>query len=382
MKTVKFGIIGCGLMGREFASAAARWCHLLDMQLRPEIVAICNRTLSPQKINWFTDNFSTIRQVTDDYRELLANEDVQAVYCAVPHNLHQQIYCAVLDAGKHLLGEKPFGIDLNANEAILKAVNAHPQSQVACASQLLYYPAMQRILQMIDQDDFGRIIELDSGFMHSSDLNPDKQLNWKRMVDYNGEYGVMGDLGTHIALTTFRAGWQMRNTRAICSNIIDRRPDGSGKLLPCETWDNATLLTELYDPRQNTTFPWTLKTCRIMPGEKNTFYFALYGTKLSARFSLKNPKLLQILEYTGSTQAWQNIDMGFETSYPTITGPIFEFGAPDAFMQLMAAFIHELDQRKTLNNWAACPTPRELHQCHILFTAALESNKNSTTVTI
>ena len=43
MKTVKFGIIGAGLMGREFASAAARWAHLLDLDVRPEIAAVCDR---------------------------------------------------------------------------------------------------------------------------------------------------------------------------------------------------------------------------------------------------------------------------------------------------------------------------------------------------
>mgnify|MGYP001586698440 CR=1 FL=1 len=43
MKTYKFGIIGCGLMGRELASAVARWCHLLDMNIKPEITAVCDR---------------------------------------------------------------------------------------------------------------------------------------------------------------------------------------------------------------------------------------------------------------------------------------------------------------------------------------------------
>ena len=42
MKTVKFGLIGCGLMAREFASAAARWCHLTDDIAKPEIVGICS----------------------------------------------------------------------------------------------------------------------------------------------------------------------------------------------------------------------------------------------------------------------------------------------------------------------------------------------------
>ena len=117
MRTVRFGVIGCGLMGREFGSAAARWCHLPEMTVRPEIVAVCDTNAA--LMSWFTDNFASVRLATGDYRELLASKDVEAVYVAVPHNLHEELYCAVLDAGKHLMGEKPFGIDLRANEAIL-----------------------------------------------------------------------------------------------------------------------------------------------------------------------------------------------------------------------------------------------------------------------
>ena len=42
MRTIKFGLIGCGLMAREFASAAARWCHFTGDVPRPEIIAICS----------------------------------------------------------------------------------------------------------------------------------------------------------------------------------------------------------------------------------------------------------------------------------------------------------------------------------------------------
>ena len=91
MKTIKFGIIGCGLMGREFASAAARWCHLPDMDVKPEIVAICDA--SEKIMEWYTQNFSTIKQTTKNYKELLANKEVEAVYIAVPHNLHAEFYC-------------------------------------------------------------------------------------------------------------------------------------------------------------------------------------------------------------------------------------------------------------------------------------------------
>ena len=63
-KTVKFGVVGCGLMGREFASAAARWCHLLTDLPAPEIVAVCD--LNEQARGWFTDNFPSVKLSTPD----------------------------------------------------------------------------------------------------------------------------------------------------------------------------------------------------------------------------------------------------------------------------------------------------------------------------
>ncbi len=138
MKRMTFGIIGCGLMGREFASAAARWCHLPEMNVRPEIVAVCDA--DPRLFPWYSVNFPSINQVTQDYRELLANPAVDAVYCAVPHHLHREIYCATVSAGKHLMGEKPFGIDRRANDAILACLAEHPGVFAHCSSEFPFFP--------------------------------------------------------------------------------------------------------------------------------------------------------------------------------------------------------------------------------------------------
>ena len=156
-------------MGREFASAAARWCHLPEMEVRPEIVAICNR--SGKRFDWYTSNFASIKQVTQDYKELLANKEIEAVYCAVPHDLHQQFYCDIISSGKALLGEKPFGIDKAANDAINACLAKYPGVFVRCSGQFSFFPAVQRIGQMIEDNTFGQIIEVSSGFGHSSDLD-------------------------------------------------------------------------------------------------------------------------------------------------------------------------------------------------------------------
>lgn len=251
-REIKFGVIGLGLMGREFGSAVARWSHLLEEGPKPILAGICSRSESSRK--WFLDNFPSIEIETSDYRELLESQSIDAIYCAVPHNLHQQFYVDTIEAGKHLMGEKPFGIDEAANRAILASVDAHPESFVRCASEFPFAPAVQRIGGIIERGELGRIIEVEAGFLHSSDLNTEKAINWKRMIELNGEYGCMGDLGMHVCHVPFRAGWIPKNVRAVLSNIVPERPDGKGGRVPCETWDNATLLCETVDPSTNELF--------------------------------------------------------------------------------------------------------------------------------
>ena len=378
MKTVRFGIIGCGLMGREFASAVARWCHLTAMDVRPEIVAVCDA--NEQAMQWYTSNFPTVRQVTQNYRELLANPEVEAVYIAVPHNLHREFYCAAIEAGKHLMGEKPFGIDKAANDAILDCIHKHPDVFVRCSSEFPFFPAMQRIGRMIEEEAFGDILEVNSGFLHSSDLDRSKPINWKRMIEFNGEYGCLGDLGMHPCHMPLRAGWLPLNVRAILSKVVKERPDGKGGMVPCKTWDNGILFCEAENPANKGIFPLIIKTQRIAPGEKNTWYFEVSGTRTSVRWSTKNANTIEIMPYTGGEQAWHRIDTGHEMTYKSITGEIFETGFSDAILQMWAAFVTELVHGKTPGIFAGCIRPEEVAFTHRLFTAALQSQACKTTV--
>lgn len=374
MRTVRFGIIGAGMMGREFASAIARWCHLVDTKARPEIVALATR--SAKSFEWFRAHFPSIKHYSHDYRDLLADPELDAVYAAVPHHLHEEVCCAVITAGKHLLAEKPMGIDLAANAAILHTHKQHPNVLLRCSSQWAFFPGAQRICDAIDQGAFGRIIEVNTGFLHSGDLDPNRPMNWKRYVEFNGEYGVMGDLGIHACFIPLRAGWNPVNVRAILSKIYDKRPDEHGALAPCRTWDNATLLCEAEDKQNNYRFPLTLRAHRIAPGERNSWYIEVYGTHASARFSTSDPKGLAWLEYKGGEQVWGRIQTGFDTAFKTITGSNFEFGATDALLQMLAAFVFELLEGRPLRRFAGCMKPEETATAHRLFTAALKSHAN------
>lgn len=372
MRTVSFGVIGCGLMGREFASAAARWCHLAGVGARPEIVAVCD--VDAKAMEWFGAHFD-IPQQTTEYRDLLANPKVEAVYCAVPHHLHEEVYTAVLAAGKHLLAEKPFGIDLPAANNLYAAVRARPDLLVRCSSEFPFFPAAQRIVKMAEAGAFGRILELHAGFRHSSDLDPNKPINWKRRIATNGEYGCMGDLGLHVLHLPLRLGFRPKNVRALLSNIVEVRPDGHGGTAPCETWDNAVLACE-----SDEGVPMIFETKRMSPGDTNTWFLRILGTQNSAEFTTHRPKTLRTLPYApGGGQAWREEDLGYEGAYKAITGSIFEFGFPDAILQMWAAFVDELAGNKAPFR---CATPEEALASHRLFTAALESQRTGATVEV
>src|SRR5262249_8660552 len=184
---------------------------------------------------------------------------------------------------------------------------------------------------------YGRVLGVRSQFLHSSDLDPQKPINWKRRAEFNGEYGCMGDLGMHALHLPLRAGWEPVNVRAILSNVFPERPGPGGERAACDTWDNAVLLCETAE------FPLRIETKRIAPGENNTWVIEIDGTEGSIAFTTKQPKTLRTMAYEpGGEQEWRVTDLGYESAYPAITGGIFEFGFSDAILQMWAAFCDEL----------------------------------------
>jgi predicted dehydrogenase len=367
--TCRFGIIGGGLMGREAASAMGRWFALSDMSVRAELIAVCD--ISEPVREWFR-RVPTIRQIVADYRELLANPEVDAVYVAVPHNLHEAIYTAILDSGKDLFAEKPFGIDLAAAERIAAKCQGR---FVRCSSEFPFYPGVLRAFDYVKSGACGTIFEMRCAFLHSSDMDPAKPINWKRRADACGEVGVMGDLGLHVAHLPLRLGVKASRIHAQLQNVIPERPDGKGGIAPCDTFDNATL--HLDASLTGYEFPLTLEMKRLAPGETNTWIFEALGLEGGIRYSTKEPKTLWLFE-PGKEQSWRRVDLGHSSVLPVITGGIFEFGFPDALLQMWGAFA--LERAGLLGDRFGCASVEEAVQSHRWFEAGLRSHKEKQVV--
>ena len=364
MSTVKIGIIGGGLMGREVASALARWFVLDGFPVKAELTAVCD--LAEKQREWFRQ-IPKVRLLTADYHELLAS-DVDVVYVAVPHNLHQTIYLDVLKAGKDLFAEKPFGIDLEAARAIAAAAKESGRF-VRCSSEFPFLPGVQRAFQYAREGQLGTLLEVHSGFHHSSDLDPTKPANWKRQIKTCGKIGVMGDLGMHAVHVPFRLNWNPKRVYAQLQKIYHQRPDGKGGMADCDTWDNALLHTDI--DINGAEVPLRFEMKRLAPGETNTWFIEILGTDGGVKYSTKEPKSLWTFT-RGKEQLWQRTDLGFHGPFPTITGGIFEPGFPDCFLQMWAAFLAE--RAGKLDGRFGCVTPEEAVRSHELFAAALKSH--------
>lgn len=372
----RIGIIGGGLMGRELAVVCGRWLQLVDHPVQPVITAVADT--NPAAADWFRQ-VSTVTTITDDWRQLVADPQVDVLYIAVPHNQHQEIYCAAAAAGKDFLGEKPFGIDLAAAQAIVASIEAGGAFVRVC-SEMPYFPGAQACYRIAASGELGEIIEVRAGFAHSSDLDRLKPVNWKRQRDACGDIGVMGDLGMHVAHVPLRLGWQPQTVYAMLDDIVTKRPSPADPsvMVPCDTYDNALLACRV--PHENRSFSMLWETKRIAPGQTNTWWFEALGMDGGVRFSTRFPTTYERFAMSGKQQIWQQIQPGNVSAWPVVSAAIFEFGFADALLQMWAAFFAE--RAGALGDRFGTATPREALASHEVFDAALRSGRSGQVVSL
>lgn len=370
-RDVRIGIIGGGLMGRELAAVCGSWDLLVDHPARPQIVAVADPV--PAAREWFT-RIDSVSRLTGDWRELVEDDAIDVLYIAVPHQLHEEIYIAAADAGRDFLGEKPFGIDLPAAERIVGAIEGS-DAFVRVSSEFPFYPGAQRAFSYAASGALGDILDVRSGFWHSSDLNRAKPINWKRRVETCGEIGVMGDLGLHVAHLPLRLGWVPATVYARLDDVVTERPGPDGSPVPCDTWDNALLMCTAH-PREGRDFTMLWETRRIAPGHVNTWFFEAVGMDGGVRFSTRQPTLLQRFAVRDGEQVWEEIQPGNVSAWPVVSGAIFEFGFGDALLQMWASYLAE--RAGALEGHFGTATPAEALLAHRVFAAALRSGRAGT----
>jgi predicted dehydrogenase len=130
-------------------------------------------------------------QAFDGLEAALADPRVDAVVLVLPHHLHAGAVRAALDAGKHVLVEKPIALDVEEGEELVRTAEAAGLC-LAVAEQYRLSPLVQRVRRLLDEDLVGRISLVNAGVIGS--FRPAQ--DWKNARDTMGG-GVLLDVGVH-----------------------------------------------------------------------------------------------------------------------------------------------------------------------------------------
>ncbi len=145
MEQLRVGLIGCGLISGVHI-------HALEEADHAVLAAVCD--IAPDKMEKAAKEHGVKGYL--DYRELLAQPDIDAVHICVPHYLHTPISIAALQAGKHVLCEKPMGTSLREAQAMIRAAKDSGKALTVCF-QNRYNDASRRMKAIIDSGEMGRV---------------------------------------------------------------------------------------------------------------------------------------------------------------------------------------------------------------------------------
>ncbi len=233
-------VIGIAVIGTGFGQKV----HIPGFQAhhRTKVVAVYHRNLEKAKQIAAANN---IPHACSTIAEIVNLPEVQAVSISTPPFLHYEMAKEVLNAGKHLLLEKP--VTLNVDEAVELYELAQEKGVVATVDfEFRFVPGWQFFAELLSEGYVGnkRLIKID--WLGASRADATRPWNWYSRQDQGG--GALGSLGSHAFDYIY---WLFGSIRRLSANLtteIDQRPDPTtGELKPVDTDDTCMLMLELAD---------------------------------------------------------------------------------------------------------------------------------------
>lgn len=252
---------------------------------------------------------------TTDFAELLADPAVEAVVIATPPGPRFELAKAALEAGKHLMLEKPVALEPSQVQE-LQRLALQRQLTVAVDFEYRAVPLFQQAAEWIHQGGLGRLHLVTLSWLMGSRANPERPWNWYSQSAEGG--GVLGSLGTHAFDTLHWLVGPTRRLQAQLSTVITDRPlaDGSGRRGKVDADDVALLQLEL-ESAQGEAVPAQM-TLSSVASRGRGYWIELYGRDATLVLGSSNQA-----DYVHGFQLW--ISQGGEPLRPVPPDPRFAF---------------------------------------------------------
>ena len=231
---------------------------------------------------------------TTDWREAITRDDVDIVDICTPGFLHAEIAIAALEAGKHVLCEKPLANDPAEAERMVEAARAaRERGQVAALGHTYRrVPALAHARDLVAAGRLGQIRQIRASYLQDWLVDAEAGMTWRLRKETAGS-GALGDIGSHaIDQIQYVTGQQVTAVRGRLATMVPERPGPDGP--EPVTVDDAAWATLELDGGAIA----SVEASRMATGAKNELALEVYGTRGALRFDLERLDELWFLDAT------------------------------------------------------------------------------------
>jgi predicted dehydrogenase len=293
MKTIRTAIFGTGFMGRVHLEAVRRLEFV-------EAAAIAGRNADAAER--LGAGFS-VPKITNNYREILRDPAIDAVHICTPNAQHFPMAKDALNAGKHVICEKPLATSVDDGEELVALAAERGLRNCVCHN-LRFYPMVQQMRAMRKAGDLGEILVVHGTYFQDW-LLYDTDWNWRVDAKAGGPSRCMADIGSHwFDLAEHVTGLQVSS---LCADLQTFHPRRKQPKQSVETFANKVLRPEDYIEtavdtedfgavifRMGARTRGSVTASQVSAGRKNRFSIEVYGTRASVAWNQERPDELWV----------------------------------------------------------------------------------------
>jgi predicted dehydrogenase len=292
-KTLNVGMIGYKFMGKAHSNGWRQAPHFFDLPACPVLHTICGRDVkaarqAARQLGW--------SNVSGDWREVIANPEIDIVDVTTANDTHAEISIAALKAGKAVLCEKPLALTVAEAKAMWQTAKQTKKVNMVCHNYRRI-PAIVLAKQMIERGDLGKIFHYRARYLQDWIVDPEFPLVWRLQSQVAGS-GAHGDINAHIIdLGRYLVG-EISEVCALLHTFIKERPLPSSqgglkakgsKKMGKVTVDDAALAIG----RFSNGALLNLEATRFALGRKNGIQIEINGSKGSIAFDFEDMNRLK-----------------------------------------------------------------------------------------
>ncbi|MEV6878499.1 Gfo/Idh/MocA family oxidoreductase [Amycolatopsis sp. NPDC051128] len=299
--TIGIGMVGHAFMGAVHSHAWRSVHRFFDPPLVPRLAVLAGRdearaTAAARRFGW--------AGVETDWRQLIARDDVDLVDICTPGDTHAEIAIAALEAGKHVLCEKPLANSVAEAEAMAEAARKARERGVRAMVAFNYrrVPALAHARNLVASGALGEIRHVRSVYLQDWLSDPRAPMTWRLRRESAGS-GALGDLGAHIVdAAQFVTGEVITGVSALTNTFVKQRPSENGGTDEVTVDDTALFLARLSSGAVA-----SFEATRFALGRKNAMRLEVNGSKASLAFDFESMNELQWYEGAGTEAGFRRI---------------------------------------------------------------------------